>query len=268
LFLPQTGTGVAPPQQLHSAIFYLDQARRMQPLFQIFLFAVLGCILLGTLLVMLIVSRSMLGSRVGTRQTLLAAPFLLGTALIALLLYLTTSETDRRSAWTAFQLGAPIIFWGVELVSLRRRKRAGAVLLDLGHTPGYSISLPLGGMWIIITLVQLTLYIVVDNLKAQAVVEAFFNFSLGMLSIISGLRKVQIREGGFLYQQLIPWKKIRSYTWEDDNPNTLTLSVKTTFPFFDERSFLIPAARRDDVDRLLRRYVPRSPVLSHDQTPP
>ncbi|HEY0737252.1 MAG TPA: hypothetical protein VGD69_20205 [Herpetosiphonaceae bacterium] len=212
--------------------------------------------LILTVVASAVLTRDWFGARVARQQTVVLLSAAIGMALITLALYLILPAAWRAWVWLAFRLGFVCVGVALMVRAVIRRRRAGAVLLDLGPMPGSQFILITGGIALVLTLPVVFLTMTeVDNSSANTWAEGLFRIAFCVFLLFFGTGRGQIREAGIFYQHFIPWHKIQAYQWEQDRPTTLTLNVQTWWPAGRERHLSIPMHDRDTVNAILARRV-------------
>lgn len=146
------------------------------------------------------------------------------------------------------------------LTWLFTRKEAGALLLNAEQS-----SRPkLFGLGILQMAVGLAVFIIClfflqvsSGLSRYTSLEELsrlgFQWSSGVYFVALVISNLEFRENGICHMySLISWQRIKSYTWEQSKPNTLTIRFKPRFPLFPRSmSMAIPSQHRDSVSYIL-----------------
>ena len=163
---------------------------------------------------------------------------------------------------TFFYLVWSALLWAYIAAWVWRKRRAGAVVLDLGRSKTLKTNLVLGGL-----IVGLHLFVLVGDLLwkegplgVEEVSRYFCLISSGVSMLLLGLSHSEIREEGISYCGLIlPWKKCESYQWEGQDQGTLTIWVKRGLlnPFLPSWRFSlgIPSGHKDTVHSLVAEHI-------------
>jgi hypothetical protein len=208
---------------------------------------------------MFVVARKQLGPNAGTRQFIMVLPIMLGALIIGPVLFYVLSDDWIENGFAVFQIGFFCFVCTLMLFFLGRRKGAGPVLLDLGRPQQARFLVPVTAFLAIFVAVVVVFDLVTGQVHFENVAKWLFFSSIIVLNAFSTLSRMQIREQGVLMGgDLLRWKKIEGYTWEEDKRNVLTLRVKTPFSLFAKRSIPIPPVYRDQVDTLLAQHTSRS----------
>ena len=145
------------------------------------------------------------------------------------------------------------VFW------IRRKRRAGAVLLDLGPSKlRIALGVIMGSLMIFLGVVLwwmvlclrppgLALFSVIPILTTCAAVEVF----------LMGLSRSEIREGGIFpfFLMVVEWERIESYEWGGRDGHILRIKGKRGG---GKTSLRVPAAHKEEVENILAQH------LSHD----
>jgi hypothetical protein len=151
---------------------------------------------------------------------------------------------------TGFVLIALIIY-------LRRGKKAGPVLLDIGKSTQHTMLAICGGLFLLSGILEIfEAFDPGGKSRMNVASSCLFLLSCGVLFSLWGRSRSEIREGGILYlDRFIKWQQIKSYEWEGKNNLTLTLRFRRRFPFYRSRSLPIPAFHKETTEKLLERYL-------------
>jgi hypothetical protein len=206
-----------------------------------------------------LISRAMLGPVAARRNLYYSGPWFFGGAAIALAL----SFVGRYGLVALYGIYAVcVLIW---LASWPiRKKKAGALKLEVGRTPQNKILFWLGlvqvGLATVMTLSALDLLsgpLVNGSSVVVSLVEIVFWWAIALLFILLGLSDLEIREHGLSYLYAWqPWNRVEAFGWDDDKPNTLILRmVKRSF--FSRRyvTLSIPPAQKEAVDQLIDDYL-------------
>ena len=163
------------------------------------------------------------------------------------------------AAGVALLLGSCWLWWSSGAL-LWRRRRAGAVLLDLGRSrsdraasgAGVVLALGLAG-WALRT----------PELHNPVLDAGYLGFAAYVLlhSLLASLSRVQLRERGLaLPSQYVPWERIGSYALHDVTTHTeVAIQYRTRLTFSGypwELTLRCPTDRREALAFLMARYVP------------
>ena len=223
---------------------------------------VIGLTLVGSYVLL---TRTM-GQEAASRNLRFSLPWVVTGFMIALIPFLVT--LGGQTVWSVLYL-IYVVSMGVWWLTWPKRKRqAGALLLNAGRTWHNKIMFWIGiaevGVAAVITWiswVSLTAFADPSNTVVHTSLKVAFWWTLALLIISLGLNRLELRKNGlcFLYN-VVPWQRMRSYTWETTHPNTLTIRVQPRVIFWpDTMSIKVPEKYRDDIDRILQTYIPFSP---------
>ncbi|MGD1953473.1 MAG: hypothetical protein ACFB14_28075 [Leptolyngbyaceae cyanobacterium] len=223
---------------------------------------VVGLTLVGSYLLL----TRVMGQEAASRNLRYALPWIVVGFAIAVIPFLVT--LGGQIVWSVLYLGY-VVSIGVWLLHWPRRKRkAGALLLNAGRTWHNKFLFWIGiaevGVATMITWiswVSLTEFADTSNGVVHTSLAVAFWWTLALLIVFLGLNKLELRENGlcFLYN-VVPWKRMKSYTWEVTHPSTLTIRVRPRLIFLpDTMSIKVPEMYRDDIDRVIQTYIPFSP---------
>ena len=163
------------------------------------------------------------------------------------------STTWRDSAFVAFGMLWALAFVSFFVSWLRGRLQAGPLLLDCGPHPTR------WQFWMNAALFLLFL----GGGGLARVAKQPEPFGIGMLIfgltacgyfLTLALGHLQVRENGlWQYWGLLPWSKLRSYSWEGD---CLMLQADTTFAFLGRGAIPVPSEHKAGVDQILSKHCP------------
>ncbi|ESA36887.1 hypothetical protein N836_04830 [Leptolyngbya sp. Heron Island J] len=213
----------------------------------------------------LIVARTM-GQPVAKRNIGYALPWMLVGLAIALIPTLVT--LGGPTIWNSFYL-TYVILTGLWLISWPLRKRkAGGLLLNAGRTWHNKCLFWIGLVEVVvaaiitwISWVSLTDFPNASNTVVHTSLKIAFWWMLAILIVSLGLNRLELRENGlcFLYN-FIPWQRMKSYAWETNYPNTLTIRLQPRMVFLPGiMSIRVPEAQRDRIDQILKDCISFSP---------
>ena len=207
-----------------------------------------------------------LGPESASRNLHHALPWIVVGFAIALIPFL--ARLGGQIVWNVLYAGYVISMMGWLLYWPRRKQKAGALLLDVGRTWHNKFLLWIGIAEVAVAAfitwvswVSLTEFSDPSNTVVDAFLKIIFWWTLALLIVSLGLNKLELRENGlcFLYN-LVPWQRMKSYTWEVDYPNTLTIRLRPRLMFFpDTMSIKVPEAHRHNIDQVLQTHIPFSP---------
>ena len=170
---------------------------------------------------------------------------------------LPVSWGDR--AWVTVQFSLSVVFWAHIVTWPRRKRQAGAVLLDLGRSSMHKFYLVVGCFVLIgIGSVRDALSEAGGEIGIDAISLSLFHLSVVALLLFSGLSGWKVRERGILhFDCLVKWKHIESYAWGGNGGHTtLALRIRRRLPFFGTLRLRVPSTHKDALDSLLAEHVP------------
>jgi Ca2+/Na+ antiporter len=222
-----------------------------------FWFISIGILVGGTLVLGIAyrIRRHEVGKRAASRGFLTGIIVLVITIIILTGLYLLPLPLNV-SRWMIVNLALTIALWVYLLIRLRRKKKAGPVLLDIGRTT-LSKLIP-GGLFLLVGIIH---FIEAFKPGSKTRMDDFFSgllfLSVGAVWIFLGLSRLEIREAGFLSldRLALKWEQIKSYKWEGEDNLNLVVRLKKGFMSFRTRSFEIPAHHKEAVEKLLEKHL-------------
>jgi hypothetical protein len=187
--------------------------------------------------------------------------FLVGGLVFALLYQLFGAKYSLFSLAVLFLTGISI--W---LLSWRFRKQeAGALLLFVGGTEYNQLYLAGALFWVAIVSLQTWQFfqrvakgLPQDTSLVSSVSSLIINWTNSTLFMVLGLSKLEIRENGICFWlRFFAWQKVESYRWKHSKTSTLTIFLKSRFPFFPGlMSIPIPAQHLEAVNHILNQKLP------------
>lgn len=174
-------------------------------------------------------------------------------ALMLVGVRLSTSSTWRDSALIAFA-----ILWTLVSVAffagwLRDRARVGRLLLDCGPVPTRKLFY-VNSACVLLFMGGGGLARLLNQPDLMGIGMLLFGLTAGLYFLILARGRLEIREHGiWQYCMLLPWSRLRSYSWEGD---CLMLQADTTLSFLGRGALVVPAERRAEVDQFLAKYSP------------
>lgn len=176
---------------------------------------------------------------------------LLASLLFFLIISTFTSGDWKSNLFTLVFGFLTIIYWIIIFEPIIQKQKAGELLLDMGRSPYSLISILLGALVLIgyLYIAFLEKETILGSIKEQ--IHVFFQISLTLVLIISGLRKMFFTETGFLWWSLIRYENIASYSWEYDKPNVLSLVLKKRIWFQKVISIPVPIELKNTVKIIL-----------------
>jgi len=216
--------------------------------------------LLGFFLLMLLISHSVTRHTLGEKTANRAAISSLSIPVAFFAIFFLMSAIGEENAW-AVVMAYFILSKNFEMVRwLIQRRRAGAVLLSIGQVAPLKRMTYVGLYLAALTLVSIFKLLLDSPGNSDTIstwekpIYLVFAVTMSFYFISLGLRKLEIIGSGISYgYSLFKWKRIRSFDWEQNKPNTLVIYLKSFLPFFNDfRSMVIPSKYRDSVDSILR----------------
>ena len=190
---------------------------------------------------------------------------LLGLAIVATSSYVAYW---KQSGWSFVHI-AYIITVSLWLLSWPVRKRkAGRRLLNAGRTWHnqvlFWVGIAEGAIAAIITWVSWATLMDPANTSttvAQLSLKIAFWWMIAVFIVSLGLSRLELRENGisFLYQ-VIPWQRMKVYTWDTVYANTLVIQVYPRLVLLPaSMSIKVPENHRDAIDRIIQTRIPFTP---------
>jgi Domain of unknown function (DUF5673) len=222
------------------------------------IWALLAIPVLIALLLIYAINRSMLGKQAAFRNLLNSLLFLPLTACMVGIFFLP--EPWRNYTSIALFTTVSVLFWIQLLTTTRRKKQAGYLLWHLGWPVNHKYMLLASTLFLIMAILQTVVLII---LASQGFSGSSFSIEYYLAQVILywsgafyclwvGFSKLELREKGIYFKfGLVKWQQIASYKWEGEQANILTVWLKQSIPFFNTRSWLIPAALKNPVERVI-----------------
>ena len=229
------------------------------------IFSILSTVLISILLkIKHEIAKGMTGSEAGLRNLNILFAILL-TAIIFLSLFVGQYLLEEHSSiifpiFLTIGVNSWLLSW------FFRKQAAGVLLLKIGRTLQHKIPFWLGLFWI--ALLSFATWGFFDDLSqhhyssyADLVVEISFlaqYWSLAIWCLALGLSKLEFRNNGICFMfSFIAWQWIKSYTWKQSKPNTLTIRLKGRYPLLSgSMSMTIPTKHQDAVSHILNERLP------------
>ncbi len=213
------------------------------------------------LLVVYTINRSMLGQEVAGR-TLLGGLLLLPLfSLIVCIFWLPEPWKNYTSITLCTTLS--VIFWVQILTWQRRKRQAGYLLWHLGWPINHKYMLFASTMFLIIAILQTIVFITlaINGFSSNDSIEYYLSqiilyWSGAFYCLWVGFSKLELREKGIYFKfGLVKWQQIASYKWEGEKANILTVWLKQSIPCFQTRSWSIPSALKNPVERIISQNI-------------
>jgi ankyrin repeat protein len=223
-----------------------------------------------------VVSVRMGGHEAASRYLRCVIPFfLIGLSFAFIFIFIL--PVLGKFGWLSFSITIILaVSYGIYLLTWYWRKRqAGSLLLKVGQLSANKFFFQIGRFQAVVATLYSALFIFQvstgfsssDSL-ANSLAMLLNCWTLAIVSVSSGLSKLELRENGICYMfGLIRWETITSYAWKrSQNQNyPLTIQLKRRFrllPGF--RSFPIPSTHRDTVEQILRTHVTTTTLVERD----
>lgn len=174
----------------------------------------------------------------------------------------------KQSGWSFIHIAYITSVCGWLLGWPVRKRNAGTLLLNAGRTWHNQVLLWVGvaegAIAAIITWVSWGTLTDVANTSttvAQLSLKIAFWWMVAAFIISLGLNRLELRENGIcFFYNLIPWLRMKSYSWDADYTDTLVILIHPRFAFLPASiAIKVPAKHRDDVDRIIQSQIPFSP---------
>ncbi len=172
------------------------------------------------------------------------------------------SSWPEKNSWlNAYNVViAILILTGID--SFLRKMKAGALLLDLGKNPKNKQLL-----WVGLFLVSIGAFNALIFFRSSSfggLSRSLYQWSIfycifGIYNLALGMSGLEFRENGIWFMcSLIKWQQIKSYIWDLDKVNVVTIRFKPRFPLSPaSTSLAIPERYRDAVNQILNERLPR-----------
>lgn len=149
-------------------------------------------------------------------------------------------------------ISATFIVLGID--AFLERKRSGSLLLNLGKTKKNKQLFSFGLAMVFLAVLNA----LIGSLIVGELYGTIFYFAWGFYTIALGISGLEFRKNGIWFMcSLIKWKRIRSYVWDVDSVNVLTIQLKSRFPLSPaSTSLAIPERYRDAVNQILNEHLP------------
>ena len=215
--------------------------------------------LVVALLIGYIISRSMLGQEAAWRNLLATSLLLLLTFAVVFAL-LSLPQPGRDYALSGLFIVCSVIPWLVILTWPRRKRLAGYLLWNLGWPSTHRYMLVASAIFLINEILQTIVFVSLAvkgfsgsySIPEYYLSQVILYWSVTICLFWVGFSKLELRENGIYYKfGFIKWEQIASYKWEGTKANTLTIWLKQRFPVFQTRSWPIPLALKNPVERLI-----------------
>ena len=136
------------------------------------------------------------------------------------------------------------------------RKKAGFLLLDLGVTKKNKQLLWFGLAVVFLAVIDALFFILGGSIPGELYATIFY-FIWGFYTIALGMSRLEFRKNGIWFMcSLIKWQQMKSYVWNSDNVNMLTIQFRPRFPLTPvSTSLAIPERYRDAVNQILNEHL-------------
>ena len=193
----------------------------------------------------------LIGKRATVREIKVFFYSLLASLLIFLIISTFTSGGLKSNLFTLIFGSLTIIYWIIIFDLIIQKQRAGEILLDMGRFPSGPVGSLLGVLALLIYLYAAFLEKEIIFSSTSKQIHLFFQISLALFIIFSGLRRMLFTQTGFLWWNLIRYENIASYSWEYDKPNVLSLVLKKRIWFQKVISIPVPIQLKNTVKIIL-----------------
>lgn len=209
------------------------------------------------LLLIYAINRAMLGQKAAARNLLGGLLLLPLFALMVGIFWLPEPWRNYLSI-TIFTI-ISVLFWIQILTWQRRKRQAGYLLWHLGWPLTHRYMLLASTMFFIIAILQTFVFInlVINGFSSSFSIEYYLSqiilyWSGAFYCLWTGFSKLELREKGIYFKfGLVKWQQISSYKWEGEKGNILTVWLKQPIPLWQTRSWSIPAALKNPVERVI-----------------
>jgi hypothetical protein len=191
---------------------------------------------------------------------------ILGTALFLLVIFgIVLSLFFLPSPWGEYILSAILFIfsamsWLNILTAGLRKRQAGFLLWNLGWPSTHKYLLVASFLFFISAILQTLVFFSLGNkslsgsttVPEYSISQIVLYWSVAIYLWWAGLSKLELREKGIYFKfGLIKWDKITHYRWEGASGTTLTVWLKQRIPLFPARSWTVPLALKNAVDRVI-----------------
>ena len=158
----------------------------------------------------------------------------------------------------------PVVFvilgiWGIIAVWLQRKRRAGAVLLDMGQFKRQVWWVTLSTVLMVLAGIGVVRALVEMHLGMMALLIGILLLSLGVFNVFSGWSRLEFAEGGvFYFPFALKWEWIESHGWGGRSNHNLIFKVDRGWWRKAQLPWPIASARREAIEDVLAQR------LSHD----
>lgn len=205
------------------------------------------------------ISSSNLGLEAAWRNMLATTLFLLVVLAIVLSLFFLPPP------WGEYILSVLLIVfsvmsWLTIITAGLRKRQAGFLLWNLGWPSTHKYLLVASFLFFISAILQTILFFNLGKkgfsgsmtIPEYSLSQIVLYWSVAIYLYWAGLSKLELRENGIYFKfGLIKWDKITNYRWEGASGTTLTVWLKQSLPLFPTRSWPIPLALKNAVDRVI-----------------
>lgn len=168
-------------------------------------------------------------------------------------------------AWSGCVLLCALANWIALAVLLRRTRRvaqAGEILVEIGRPRGgLVIGIVGAGAFLLLGINPIVQAVTNSDADAESqmrlISRGVLYLSLAVFFLVSQLSTWSVRtireRGVVMYGQLLTWRRITSFQWDEDRPATLVLRVKKRLPWWRTIYLQIPMEKREAVTEILER---------------
>lgn len=209
------------------------------------------------LLIVYAINRAMLGQEAAGRNLLGGLLFL---PLFALMvgIFLLPEPWRNYLSITVFTI-ISVLFWIQILTWQRRKRQAGYLLWHLGWPLTHRYMLLASAMFFFLAILQTFVFITlaINGFSSSFSIEYYLSqiilyWSGTLYCLWTGFSKLELREKGIYFKfGLVKWQQIASYKWEGEQGNILTVWLKQPIPLLQTRSWSIPVALKNPVERVI-----------------
>lgn len=162
----------------------------------------------------------------------------------------------ERYTWLNFytMVSATFIILGIN--TFFERTKSGSLLLGLGRTKKNKQLFQFGLTMFFLAVIDSLIFILGGSILEELYATIFY-FVWSFYMIALGMSGLEFRKNGIWFMcSLIKWQQMRSYVWDLDNANVLTIQFRPRFPLSPaSTSLAIPERYRDAVNQILNEHL-------------